>query len=84
MFWNGSVNGDVIVQANDRQQRNAQGSTGPRTVMGRSRSRLNTLKHGLAIPASALPAFDKDVAHLARAIAGDAEDNALQSCPVSS
>jgi hypothetical protein len=52
--------------------------------VGKSRSRLNALKHGLAIPASALPAVDKDVAHRARANAGDAEDNAPQSRPVSS
>jgi hypothetical protein len=55
-------------------QRNAQRSTGPRTVMGKSRARLNALKHGLAIPAAALPEFAPDVAQVAQAITAEAAD----------
>jgi hypothetical protein len=53
---------------------NAQRSTGPHTAQGKAQSRLNPLKHGLAISAAALPALADDVADLARKIAGDACD----------
>jgi hypothetical protein len=58
-------------------QHNAQRSTGPRTARGKAHSRLNALKHGLAIPASSLPALEQDVTQLARAIAGEAVDDVL-------
>jgi hypothetical protein len=51
-------------------QQNAQRSTGPRTPRGKAQSQLNALKHGLAIPAAALPEFAPDVAHLAQTLAG--------------
>jgi hypothetical protein len=55
-------------------QRNAQRSTGPRTAGGKSHSRLNALKHGLAIPAAALPEFAPDVAQVAQAITAEAAE----------
>jgi hypothetical protein len=55
-------------------RRNAQRSTGPRTAVGKSRSRLNALKHGLAIPAAALPEFAPDVAQVAQAITAEAAE----------
>jgi hypothetical protein len=58
-------------------QKNAERSTGPRTVKGKARSRQNAFKHGLAIPTSALPQLREDVLHLAEAIAGDIQDNPL-------
>lgn len=55
-------------------QKNAKRSTGPRTAEGKSRSRQNALKHGLAVPASAMRELTNDVLLLARSIAGDAHD----------
>lgn len=49
---------------------NAQRSTGPRSVRGKQRSRLNAFKHGLATAISADPALSREVAHLAQALAG--------------
>jgi hypothetical protein len=54
---------------------NAQRSTGPRSPHGKAQSRLNALKHGLAISTAALPELADDIADLARRIAGDASDN---------
>jgi hypothetical protein len=51
---------------------NAQRSTGPRSVEGRAQSRLNAFKHGLAIPASALPELAHDILELAKRMAGNA------------
>ncbi|GEO15781.1 hypothetical protein MAE02_34770 [Microvirga aerophila] len=47
---------------------NAQRSTGPRTVAGKSHSRLNASKHRLAVPISDIPELAEDVAQLARRI----------------
>ena len=58
-------------------QRNAQRSTGPRTSAGKSRSRLNALKHGLALPAAAHPELASEVARVADAIAKDVADNPI-------
>jgi hypothetical protein len=52
---------------------NARRSTGPRTAGGRLRASLNALKHGLAVPAAAHPAFQQDIDHLARVLAGEAQ-----------
>jgi len=49
---------------------NAQRSTGPKSVEGKARSRLNAIKHGLSIPASAIPTLGLDIAHLAGMLAG--------------
>ena len=52
----------------DANRRNATQSTGPRTALGKARSRLNSLRHGLAaIPAENSP----DVERLSKAISGD-------------
>lgn len=55
---------------------NAQRSTGPRSKDGKATSSLNARKHGLAVPASALPEWTTDLAHLARMIAGEDERDA--------
>lgn len=54
---------------------NAQRSTGPRSEEGKVRSRVNALKHGLAVPASLLPAFTQDMLLLGRMIAGETDLN---------
>ena len=56
-------------------RRNALRSTGPRTQDGKSRSRLNAVKHGLA---ASLPALVEtpSSARLARLLAPDAADEA--------
>jgi hypothetical protein len=56
---------------------NAKRSTGPRTEAGKSRSRLNALKHGLALAASAVPGLEMDVMQLAQILAGAAKDDPL-------
>jgi hypothetical protein len=56
---------------------NAQRSTGPRTPEGKAQSRLNGLKHGLAIPATALPELASDLAQLAQTLAGEAADDPI-------
>jgi hypothetical protein len=53
---------------------NARHSTGPRSAEGKAHSRLNALKHGLAVPSSALPEFAQAITQLARTIAGNAAD----------
>src|SRR5215212_3565523 len=57
----------------DANRANARRSTGPRTAGGRLRASLNALKHGLAVPAAAHPAFQQDIDHLARVLAGEAQ-----------
>ncbi|MBM6583342.1 hypothetical protein ILT44_24370 [Microvirga sp. BT689] len=54
---------------------NAQRSTGPRSVAGKVRSRVNALKHGLAVPASAMPELAPEILHLAHTLAGPAADH---------
>ncbi|KLK90065.1 hypothetical protein AA309_27995 [Microvirga vignae] len=54
---------------------NAQRSTGPRSALGKAQSRHNAIKHGLAIPASALPELAPEIAALAKTIAKDAADD---------
>jgi hypothetical protein len=49
---------------------NARLSTGPKSAGGKARSRLNAVKHGLAIPASAIPDLAPEIAHLTQLIAG--------------
>jgi hypothetical protein len=50
-------------------QKNAQMSTGPKSLNGKRRSARNALDHGLAIPAATLPHFQEDVRTLALSIA---------------
>ena len=52
---------------------NAQRSTGPRSAAGKAQSRVNALKHGLAIPVSVHAEWSGEVARLARLIAGAEE-----------
>jgi hypothetical protein len=54
---------------------NAQRSTGPRSVEGKVQSRLNAFKHGLAIPAAALPELAYDITELAKRMVGNASDD---------
>jgi hypothetical protein len=50
---------------------NAKKSTGPRSEAGRRRSRLNALRHGLAVAVRSQPSFSKDIEILAKVLAGD-------------
>jgi hypothetical protein len=52
---------------------NAQHSTGPKSREGKARSRVNALKHGLAVSSSTIPALAPDVMHLARLIVEENE-----------
>jgi hypothetical protein len=54
---------------------NAKHSTGPRTAEGKSRSRQNAFKHGLAVPVSALPELAGDVLKMAHALAGEGQQD---------
>jgi len=49
---------------------NAKRSTGPRSIRGRDRSRLNALKHGLNLPAQADPEIASHINQLAHSLAG--------------
>jgi hypothetical protein len=49
---------------------NARLSTGPKTAKGRARSTRNPLRHGLSLPVLSDPTLSRDVAALARQIAG--------------
>jgi hypothetical protein len=55
-------------------RRNAQHSTGPRTVKGKSRSKQNGLRHGLAVTLPTIGVIGRDVERLASAIAGPDPD----------
>jgi hypothetical protein len=56
------------IQAN---RRNAQRSTGPRTAAGKSISRRNALRHGLAVPAEMDEATLREINSLALKILGN-------------
>ena len=49
-------------------RKNAQKSTGPRSELGRRRSRRNALRHGLAIAIGSDPSFHEDINILAKAL----------------
>ena len=55
---------------------NARRSTGPKSVEGKSRVAKNALRHGLAAPLDAHPAFAECVGRWTRAIAGRAASDA--------
>jgi hypothetical protein len=55
-------------------RRNAQHSTGPRTAKGKSRSKRNALRHGLAVTLPTIGASGREVERLASAIAGQDSD----------
>ena len=50
-------------------RKNAQKSTGPRSELGRLRSRRNALRHGLAIAIGSDPSFSEDIESLATTLA---------------
>ena len=50
---------------------NAKKSTGPKSEAGRIRSRLNALRHGLAVSIGSLPSFSHDIETLAMVLAGE-------------
>ena len=64
--------------ASDRQiaanRRNARRSTGPRSAAGRTRSRRNSFRHGLAAGVSANAGRIEQIERLARKIAGASPD----------
>jgi hypothetical protein len=51
-------------------RKNAQRSTGPRSEKGKRRSRVNALRHGLAIAIGSDPLFDTRIKKLAAALVG--------------
>jgi hypothetical protein len=50
---------------------NAKKSTGPRSEVGRLRSRTNALRHGLAVAIGSQPSYSEDIEALAKALVGD-------------
>ena len=60
----------AIRPADHRSRLNAKRSTGPRSIQGRDRSRLNALKHGLNLPAQADPEIASHINQLAHSLAG--------------
>jgi hypothetical protein len=50
---------------------NAKKSTGPRSGAGRRRSRLNALRHGLAVAIGSQSSFSDDIENLAKVLAAD-------------
>jgi hypothetical protein len=60
--------------------RNTAQSTGPRTTLGKLRSRMNARKHGMSLPTAYHPGASAMIEQLACAIAGpDASENKLQA-----
>ena len=55
-------------------RRNAKNSTGPRTVIGKNRSKANALRHALTVNTSMATANSPEVESLASAIAGPHPD----------
>ena len=51
-------------------RRNAQRSTGPRTVKGKARSKRNSWQHGLSVNLASISPMDSEIEQLAIAIAG--------------
>jgi hypothetical protein len=60
----------------EANRRNALASTGPQTEAGKARVAQNARKHGLASPVELDPAAVKEIAALARSIAGPEADPA--------
>ena len=55
-------------------RRNSGSSCGPKTVVGKRRSRQNALRHGLSASVLSNIAFDEEIEVLARALAGNNND----------
>jgi hypothetical protein len=72
----GPGDGRTSLRKIEANRRNAQASTGPRTEAGKARVAQNARKHGLASPVELDPVAVKDIAALARSIAGPEADTA--------
>jgi len=59
-------------------RKNAQKSTGPRSELGRLRSRRNALRHGLAVAIGSDPSFSKDIESLATILASGRSGQLVQ------
>lgn len=59
-------------------RQNAQKSTGPRSELGRLRSRRNALRHGLAVAIGSDPSFSKDIESLATTFANGRNGQIVQ------
>jgi hypothetical protein len=64
----------------DSNRRNAQRSTGPKSVAGKSKVAKNALRHGLAVPARLDSLLSDEIEGLARLIAGDEAPLYLLDC----
>ena len=69
-----AVNTDRKLAAN---RKNAQNSTGPKSVEGKRRSAQNSLSHGLAVPASTIATLQDDIKKLASQIARASGKNSI-------
>jgi len=65
-------------------RRNALRSTGPRTPLGKARSRANSVRHGLLSKAMANPAFVAEAQTLAMEIAREhgQPDHSVEACTI--
>ena len=59
-------------------RKNAQKSTGPRSELGRLRSRRNALRHGLAIAVGSDPSFSEKIESLATTLASGGDGQIVQ------
>jgi hypothetical protein len=70
-----------LTVASERQatanRRNARRSTGPRSNAGKTRTSRNAYRHVLSSSISSTAAFAKQLAQLARKIAGDTQDEMI-------
>jgi hypothetical protein len=57
----------------EANRRNARGSTGPRSRVGKRSTSQNAIRHGLTIRLSG-PAFEQAVQSLARELSGNSDD----------
>ena len=69
-----TVNSDRKLASN---RKNAQNSTGPKSVEGKRRSAQNSLSHGLAVPASTIATLQADIRKIALNIACASGKNAI-------
>ena len=60
----------IGIQKLRAKEKNAQGSTGPKSAAGKARSAANSRRHGLAVPVRADPVRAAQVEALAQCIAG--------------
>lgn len=59
-------------------RKNAQKGTGPRSELGRQRSRRNAMRHGLAIAIGSDPSFSNDIENLTTALASGRAGQVVQ------